>query len=886
MVKTKEFKFNEARAKGTDRSSKPTVMKKFPLKHHTANSTNTTAYIQILGVGMDTHDTMPSILLFFDRQRFIFNAGEIATNDINSFQIDHICLSRVCSETVGGLPGLLLTLAGMGDGVPVNIWGPSNLNLLVDAMKCFIPHHSMVHTNLVSHTGPLQIDSSAAVASKFKDVKISAILLQPNGVEGSDVKPSDVSVIYVCELHEIKGKFYKEKADALGITVKTKYKELTQGKSVKSDLLDITVHPNDVMGAPVPGPIVIIVDCPTSSHALELISTQSLTDYYSDSSNQSQSGKIVNCVIHLGPASVVNSSHYKKWMKNFSSAQHVRAGHVMNEVQNPILKSSARITAQLNYLCPHLFPPMSSSIQHPSSTASDFNFLCEDPTSKLCDGIFAENLLKCFSADIWPFLKLLLTIFSPASQLIVLTFFFLYFCLFLVNLACYNMLYLIIFEMQWNPLAASAVIDELLLESPDIADAAQHVSQLWQKPAETKECAISIQDSKVMTDKPILDENSVPSCLENIRRDDLEVTFLGTGSSQPSKYRNVTAIYFNLFSNGSLLLDCGEGTLAQLKRRYGMEGAESAVRNLACIWISHIHADHHVGLVRVLTLRRDLLKGVSHDPLIVLGPSQLKRFLDAYQRLEDLDMQFLDNKATTLFSWETFELDNESNKNNELVIERDEDVKNGNLTSCRESCSQGSSKRLKISVPVAKIETFALLNRLKKVLNEAGIERLISFPVVHCPESFGVVLKAADRINSIGKAIPGWKVVYSGDTRPCSEMIEASQGATILIHEATFEDGMAGEAIAKNHSTTKEAIEVGNLAAAYRVILTHFSQRYPKIPVLDEISMHKTCIAFDLMTINLADLHVLPKLIPYLKLLFRTEMLIDNSDDHVEEAGL
>lgn len=157
---------------------------------------------------------------------------------------------------------------------------------------------------------------------------------------------------------------------------------------------------------------------------------------------------------------------------------------------------------------------------------------------------------------------------------------------------------------------------------------------------------------------------------------------------------------------------------------------------------------------------------------------------------------------------------------------------------------------------------------------------------MHCPESFGVVLKAADRINSIGKAIPGWKVVYSGDTRPCSEMVEASQGATILIHEATFEDGMAGEAIAKNHSTTKEAIEVGNSAAAYRVILTHFSQRYPKIPVLDEISMHKTCIAFDLMTINLADLHVLPKVIPYLKLLFRTEMLIDNSDDHVVEADL
>jgi hypothetical protein len=32
---------------------------------------------QILGTGMDTQDTAPSILLFFDKQRFIFNAGEV-----------------------------------------------------------------------------------------------------------------------------------------------------------------------------------------------------------------------------------------------------------------------------------------------------------------------------------------------------------------------------------------------------------------------------------------------------------------------------------------------------------------------------------------------------------------------------------------------------------------------------------------------------------------------------------------------------------------------------------------------------------------------------------------------------------------------------------------
>lgn len=93
---------------------------------------------------------------------------------------------------------------------------------------------------------------------------------------------------------------------------------------------------------------------------------------------------------------------------------------------------------------------------------------------------------------------------------------------------------------------------------------------------------------------------------------------------------------------------------------------------------------------------------------------------------------------------------------------------------------------------------------------------------------------------------------------------------------------MVEEAVAKNHSTTEEAIEVGNSAGAYRVILTHFSQRYPKIPVFDETHMHNTCIAFDMMSVNVADLAVLPRVLPYLKLLFRDEMAMDESEDVVD----
>lgn len=59
------------------------------------------------------------------------------------------------------------------------------------------------------------------------------------------------------------------------------------------------------------------------------------------------------------------------------------------------------------------------------------------------------------------------------------------------------------------------------------------------------------------------------------------------------------------------------------------------------------------------------------------------------------------------------------------------------------------------------------------------------------------------------------------------------------------------EALAKRHSMTHEAVQTGKQAGAFRTILTHFSQRYPKIPVVDHSFLDSTCIAFDLMSVNL-----------------------------------
>lgn len=76
--------------------------------------------------------------------------------------------------------------------------------------------------------------------------------------------------------------------------------------------------------------------------------------------------------------------------------------------------------------------------------------------------------------------------------------------------------------------------------------------------------------------------------------------FLGTGSAIPSKYRNVSSFLLGFPSRKSFFLfDCGEGTMGQLWRFFGSETCE-ILRNLSAIFITHKHADHHLGIVSFL----------------------------------------------------------------------------------------------------------------------------------------------------------------------------------------------------------------------------------------------------------------------------------------------
>lgn len=67
----------------------------------------------------------------------------------------------------------------------------------------------------------------------------------------------------------------------------------------------------------------------------------------------------------------------------------------------------------------------------------------------------------------------------------------------------------------------------------------------------------------------------------------------------------------------------------------------------------------------------------------------------------------------------------------------------------------------------------------------------------------------------------GTRLVYSGDTRPTSRVIEAARGSDILIHEVGGLDANAAEVHRLGHSTGGDAGRVAAAARVGRLVLTH-----------------------------------------------------------------
>jgi len=103
---------------------------------------------------------------------------------------------------------------------------------------------------------------------------------------------------------------------------------------------------------------------------------------------------------------------------------------------------------------------------------------------------------------------------------------------------------------------------------------------------------------------------------------EFEVTILGNTSSIPMHGRNHTAQVIR-FGQEFFLLDCGEGTQIQL-RKYKVKASK-----ISTIFISHLHGDHYLGLVGLLSSFH-LSKRI--DALRIVGPRGLNEIITTHFR--------------------------------------------------------------------------------------------------------------------------------------------------------------------------------------------------------------------------------------------------------------
>ncbi|MCL7963882.1 MAG: ribonuclease Z [marine benthic group bacterium] len=270
----------------------------------------------------------------------------------------------------------------------------------------------------------------------------------------------------------------------------------------------------------------------------------------------------------------------------------------------------------------------------------------------------------------------------------------------------------------------------------------------------------------------------------------LRVTFLGTSSSRPTVRRNVSALAVQ--REGDLyLFDCGEGTQRQMMR-FGVGFA------LEQIFITHLHADHYLGLPGLL--RTLSLQGRTEE-LVIWGPDDGSDTLRTAAHAGGdrfsfpLQVRELPVGAAVRFDGyriETFPTDHAPGSFGLALVE---ETRPGRF-------DVDGARRL--GVPEGPL--FGKLHRGEPV---------------ELPD--GSVIDPKDLV---GPPRRGRRLVYSSDTKTCDSVIAAAATADLLIHECTFSEEETGRALETRHSTARQAAQVAARAGARRLVLTHFSARH------------------------------------------------------------
>lgn len=301
----------------------------------------------------------------------------------------------------------------------------------------------------------------------------------------------------------------------------------------------------------------------------------------------------------------------------------------------------------------------------------------------------------------------------------------------------------------------------------------------------------------------------------------MQIMFLGTSAATPTARRGLSSLAI-VRGNEVLLFDAGEGMqLNFIKSKLG-------VNKKMKIFITHMHADHCLGLLGLLQTLS--LQG-RENKVDIYGEPKLSEFVNENIRIINFGLSY-DVRLHIIDS--------------EGLVVREKDYE---VTCC--------SAKHSISA-----FSYCLTEG-----NRPGIFNILEAKRLGIPEGelYGRLQNGQD-ITYNGKTILssqivgsrrlGRKVGISGDTRPSEKLRKFFMNCDVLVYESTYSHKLRSKAILNFHSTAKEAAWLAARSGVRKLLLTHFSARYSNtFELLNEAkSIHNNVNAAE-------DLMVVP--IPY-----------------------
>lgn len=280
-----------------------------------------------------------------------------------------------------------------------------------------------------------------------------------------------------------------------------------------------------------------------------------------------------------------------------------------------------------------------------------------------------------------------------------------------------------------------------------------------------------------------------------------EVTILGSSSATPIYNRNPTSQALNV-NERLYLIDCGEGTQQQMLR------FDIKPSRIDHIFISHLHGDHYLGLVGLLSSMH--LNGRKKE-LKLFGPGHLLEIINLQLKYSETILQYPIEFTIT-------------NADEAEVIVNNEDVTVETIPLDHRIACTGFLFREK--------------KRQRKLLKDKLEE--LQVPIQY----YTALKKGKDYIAGDG-------TVYKNDTltidseQPkayayCSDTIFNPQyfqqidNVNLLYHEATFLNNMLDRAKETYHTTALQAAEIAAQTKAKKLLIGHFSARYKNLDELLE----------------------------------------------------